>query len=77
MKHGPKAYVSFKNGKCEVGRGKRKRPSAKLFFSSPTHLNNMFDGNGNPILHELPKDPWGRGYVLLVADDTEVRRLTR
>ena len=49
VKGGPKAYIAFKNGKCEVGQGKYKRPSIKLFFTSPEHCNKMFDGNGNPI----------------------------
>ncbi len=49
VKGGPKAYIAFKNGKCEVGRGKYSRPSIKLFFLSPEHCNKMFDGNGNPI----------------------------
>lgn len=49
VKKGPKAYVIFRDGKCEVGRGKCKRPAARLFFTSPTHLNKMFDGEANPI----------------------------
>lgn len=46
---GPKAYVVFRDGKCEVGRGKYKRPAARLLFTSPRHLNKMFDGKSNPI----------------------------
>ena len=49
VKNGPKAYVIFRDGKCEVGRGKCKRPAARLFFTSPAHLNKMFDGKANPI----------------------------
>ena len=49
VKKGPKAYVIFRDGKCEVGRGKCRRPAARLFFTSPAHLNKMFDGKANPI----------------------------
>jgi hypothetical protein len=49
VKNGPKLFIEFKDGKCRVGRGKIKRPSVKLFFFSPKHLNSMMDGNGNPI----------------------------
>jgi hypothetical protein len=49
VKGGPKSYVTFKDGVCTVGRGKCKRPSVKLFFTSAGHLNNMFDGKSNPI----------------------------
>ncbi|HDP79318.1 MAG TPA: hypothetical protein ENN21_00585 [Spirochaetes bacterium] len=46
---GPRACVIFKNGECSVVRGKC--PSAKvlLYFTSPAHLNKMFDGKANPI----------------------------
>ncbi len=46
---GPKASVIFKNGQCSVIKGKCPSPSAKLFFTSPAHLNKMFDGKANPI----------------------------
>lgn len=49
VKKGPKAYVAFRDGRCEVGRGKYSSPSARLFFTSPEHLNKMFDGQANPI----------------------------
>ncbi|MCU0661795.1 MAG: hypothetical protein MUC50_05650 [Myxococcota bacterium] len=49
VKGGPKAYVAFRDGKCEVGRGKCSRPSARLYFVSPRHLNKMFEGQANPI----------------------------
>ncbi len=49
VRRGPAAYVSFKDGSCEVGRGKTRRPSIKLWFTSPAHLNRMFDGKSNPI----------------------------
>jgi len=46
---GPKAHIIFKDGNCIVGRGKCQSPSIILFFTSPAHLNRMFDGKGNPI----------------------------
>jgi len=46
---GPNAYIEFKNGVCTVGNGKYKKPSVKLYFTSPDHLNKMMDGDGNPI----------------------------
>ena len=49
VKGGPKVSVIFKDGKCSVVRGKCKKPSVKLFFLSPSHLNNMMDGKGSPI----------------------------
>lgn len=49
VKNGPKAWVKFENDACEVGQGKMSSPSVKLWFNSPEHLNQMFDGNGNPI----------------------------
>jgi len=49
VRGGPAAFVSFQNGKCTVGRGRMKSPSIKLWFKSPAHLNNMFDGNANPV----------------------------
>ena len=49
VKNGPKAWVNFKDGKCTVGQGKMKSPKVILWFTSPEHLNKMFDGNGNPI----------------------------
>lgn len=49
VKNGPNAWVKFENDACEVGQGKMKNPSVKLWFRSPEHLNQMFDGNGNPI----------------------------
>lgn len=49
VKNGPSAYVSFKNGICKVDRGKIERPSVILYFTSPAHLNKMFDGKANPI----------------------------
>jgi len=49
VKNGPAAWVKFENDACEVGQGKMKSPTVKLWFKSPEHLNQMFDGNGNPI----------------------------
>lgn len=49
VKNGPQGWVNFDNNHCTVGQGKIKNPSIKLWFSSPEHLNKMFDGNANPI----------------------------
>ncbi len=46
---GPRAFLIFKNGTCVAGRGKCKSPSVILLFTSPAHLNRMFDNKGNPI----------------------------
>ncbi len=46
---GPRAYIDFRQGVCTVGRGRIRRPSIILFFTSPGHLNRMFDGAANPI----------------------------
>lgn len=47
---GPKAFIMFKGGKCTVARGVKHFASILLFFTSPAHLNKMFDGKGSPIL---------------------------
>ncbi len=49
VKKGPVASVKFKDGSCEVIKGKFKRTDVILFFMSEAHLNKMFDGNANPI----------------------------
>jgi len=49
VKNGPQAYVEFKDGICTVGKGKHKKANVKLYYTSPEHLNKMFDGNGTPI----------------------------
>lgn len=49
VKNGPTAWVKFENDACQVGQGKMKSPSVKLWFKSPGHLNKMFDGDANPI----------------------------
>lgn len=49
VRGGPKAYVEFKGGGCNVGKGKGRRASVILFFTSPAHLNRMMEGKANPI----------------------------
>lgn len=49
VRNGPQAFVEFKNGVCRHERGRHGRPSVKLYFTSPQHLNRMFDGAANPI----------------------------
>ncbi len=49
VRKGPKAWVKFVNGTCSVGKGKIKNPNLILWFTSPGHLNKMFDGKANPI----------------------------
>lgn len=49
VKNGPKAWVRFKDQKCQVGQGKATKAQVKLWFSSPEHLNKMFDGKANPV----------------------------
>ena len=49
VKNGPLAWVSFEKGFCKVGQGKLKGAKIKLWFKSPHHLNQMFDGKANPI----------------------------
>ncbi|MEJ5362189.1 MAG: SCP2 sterol-binding domain-containing protein [Spirochaetota bacterium] len=39
----------FENGKCIVTDSTEKKPDIVLFFTSPAHLNKMFDGKANPI----------------------------
>lgn len=48
VKNGPKAHLQFKDGKCSFREGKGKC-NIKLFFKSPEHLNQMFEGKANPI----------------------------
>lgn len=77
---GPSAYVKFKDGTCAVGRGKIKRPSIRLWFTSPGHLNRMFDGVSNPVplkgftrlgflAKEFPKLTDRLAWYLKPADD--------
>ncbi len=49
VKGGPKAALTFENGACTVVKGKIKSPSVILWFTSPAHLNKMFEGKANPI----------------------------
>lgn len=49
VKNGPKAWIKFNDGKCEVGQGILKGAHVVLWFNSPMHLNKMFDGEANPI----------------------------
>ena len=49
VRNGPKAWVNFNKGKCEVGQGTMNNPKIVLWFTSPEHLNKMFDGKANPI----------------------------
>ena len=49
VRNGPSAYLEFRDGACRHGMGAHPGPSVKLYFTSPKHLNDMFDGKGNPI----------------------------
>ncbi len=49
VKNGPVASIRFKDGKCEVIKGKFRKVDVVLFFFSEAHLNKMFDGNANPL----------------------------
>ena len=42
-------YLIFENGKCTVRELSPKKPDIILFFTSPAHLNKMFEGKANPI----------------------------
>jgi hypothetical protein len=45
---GPEAYLEFKDGACTHGRGKHGSPTISLYFATPWHLNQMFDGKAIP-----------------------------
>ena len=49
VRNGPTAYLEFRDGACRHAMGAHPGPSVKLYFTSPKHLNLMFDGKGNPI----------------------------
>lgn len=49
VRGGPAAYVEFREGSCRHGRGAHPHPGIRLFFLSPKHLNDMFEGHGTPI----------------------------
>ena len=48
VKRGPSALLSFENGRCKLQKDKG-RSDISLYFTSPEHLNKMFDGKANPI----------------------------
>lgn len=48
VRGGPDALLSFEGGRCKLQKGKG-RSDISLYFSSPEHLNKMFDGKANPI----------------------------
>jgi len=48
VKDGPEGLLEFKNGKCSFN-PRSGNCSIKLYFKSPEHLNQMFDGKANPI----------------------------
>jgi len=69
---GPRAYIEFQNGQCQVGRGKHYAPAIKLFFLSPAHLNRMMDGKGNPIpIKGFTKIPFLTGDFTKLTDRLE------
>src|SRR5262249_40404600 len=49
VRHGPSAFLEFKNGTCRHGTTAHERPSVRLYFTSAEHLNRMFDGKASPI----------------------------
>jgi len=90
VRHGPEAYLDFTDGVCRHGRGRRPAPAVSLLFTSPAHLNRMFDGTGMPIpLRGLTRLGWLKkefsrltdrlGYYLLPSEnppaDEAYRRL--
>ena len=48
VKGGPTALLSFEKGRCKLQKHKG-RSDINLYFTSPEHLNRMFDGKANPI----------------------------
>jgi hypothetical protein len=48
VKGGPRALISFEDGKCTFTRGTGKN-NIKLYFKSPEHFNDMILGKANPI----------------------------
>lgn len=48
VKNGPDALLSFHGGRCSFQKGTGGN-DIKLYFSSPSHLNKMFEGKANPI----------------------------
>ncbi len=49
VKGGPRAFVAFGGGRCVVGQGLHPQPNMVLGFTSPRHLNRMFEGSAVPI----------------------------
>ena len=49
VRHGPSAFLEFKNGACRHGAAAHERPTIRLYFTSVEHLNRMFDGKATPI----------------------------
>ena len=49
VRHGPSAFVEFKNGVCRHGPTAHRSPTVRLYFTSADHLNRMFDGKATPI----------------------------
>ncbi|HEO69842.1 MAG TPA: hypothetical protein ENN80_01165 [Candidatus Hydrogenedentes bacterium] len=49
VRKGPQASLTFKGGACTHERGPHPNPTVKLYFTSPKHLNAMFDGTSMPI----------------------------
>lgn len=72
VRNGPKACVEFKDGQCTLHRNGIPKPTVKLFFTSPAHLNKMMDGNGNPIpLKGFTKLPFLSGDFTKLTDKLE------
>lgn len=80
VRNGPRAHVVIRNGRCRVGRGPADRANVKLWFKSPRHLNEMFDGKAKPIptkgftrlgflSSEFPKLTDRLEYYLRAGDD--------
>ncbi len=49
VKNSGNVYLIFEKGKCTVTEKADKKADIVLFFTSPLHLNKMFDGKANPI----------------------------
>lgn len=68
VRRGPAAFLEFRDGLCNHGRGRRASADIVLYFLSPRHLNAMFDGCAKPI-------PL-RGFTKLGWLQTDFIRLT-
>jgi len=49
VRHGPQAHVAIHEGRCRVRPGPADKPHVRLWFTSPRHLNAMFEGRAKPI----------------------------